>query len=171
METLRPLLNWDNQPGFLPDWHIAGFFNSGLRFNPEPNLFDKKESDLWTVDHLAPLGGVSRALDALTRTDGLSVGWKHYPVNEPVVNKPAFSFNAARAQFTDWEILLKGIDSDRWDKLYYALAMVDSPRDMSARLVFSGWDGCRLWVNGELKHDEHCFHHVIIDQNDRERVV
>lgn len=159
MRTTRPLLTWDRTPGFLCDWHIAGFFNSGLVKDPEPSLFDAKVSTRWNEDHLAPLGGCESIRDVPSDSGELDLGWKLLPLTW----QPEVSFRKAGAEFQDWEQALKGINTDTWEKLYYALALVESPRDMDAELVFSGWDGCRLWVNGELRFNEHSFHHVILD--------
>jgi len=63
MRTRRKLMTWDRMPGWLSDWHIAGWFDSGLQHNPEPNLFDKKVAARWTEDHLAPWGGVEKIAD------------------------------------------------------------------------------------------------------------
>jgi dienelactone hydrolase len=159
MRSKRPLLTWDRTPGFLCDWHIAGFFDSGLVKDPEPSLFDAKISTRWNEDHLAPFGGCESIRDVPPTTEGLDIAWKLLPL----AWQPEATFRKAAAEFQDWEKALEGVNTDAWEKLYYALAIVESPREMDAELVFSGWDGCRLWVNGELRFNEHRFHHVILD--------
>jgi dienelactone hydrolase len=155
--STRPLLTWDRTPGFLCDWHVAGFFDSGLRFNPEPNLFDAKLSDKWRDDHLAPWGGCAGIRDVPNL--GPEIAWDLMPLSWT----PQLSLRKARDEFPDWQKKIHDVNPDAWTKLYYALALVESPAEMQAELFFSGWDGCRLWINGELRFEEHSFHHCIYD--------
>lgn len=155
--TTRPLLTWDRTPGFLCDWHIAGFFDSGLRFNPEPNLFDAKVSDRWLDDHLAPWGGCAGIRDV--PDSGPAIAWDLMPLSWT----PQLSLLNGRDEFPEWQEKLHGVNPDAWTQLYYALALVESPAEMKAELHFSGWDGCRLWINAELCFNEHSFHHCIYD--------
>ncbi|MGH7143202.1 MAG: dienelactone hydrolase family protein [Planctomycetota bacterium] len=156
----RPLLTFDRMPGFLCDWHIAGFLDSGLQPNPGPNLFDQKHATLWKEEHLGRFGGAALVRDVpKLRVEGLPIQWSLLPTDY----EPELSLNRGRELFPAWAEKLNGHDSDRWSKLYFALALVDSPNAGPALLHFSGWDGCRLWINGELKFEEHSYHHVILD--------
>ncbi len=154
----RPLLTWDRTPGFLCDWHLAGFFDSGLQRDPSPNLFDKKISTRWTEDHLAAFGGCV-GIRSVPDSPALACNWELVPLEW----SPRFSLRNARDEFPSLQPQLKDVDPDPWAKLYYTLALVESPADMDAELHFSGWDGCRLWINGEFCFEEHSFHHCIAD--------
>jgi dienelactone hydrolase len=155
--STRPLMNFHGTPGFICDWHIAGFFDSGLQHNPEPNLFDKKKSTKWKDDHLERWGGCKGIQDV--PASGPKINFALFPLNWTAT----MLLRYAREEFPDWEKRLEGIDTDRWNKLYYALGLVQSPQEMDAELIFSGWDGCRLWINGKLSFEEHSYHHVIMD--------
>ncbi|MCW8132946.1 MAG: acetylxylan esterase [Planctomycetota bacterium] len=161
MRKKRKLLTWDRQPGFLCDWHLCGWFDSGLQHNPEPNLFDPKVSDRWTEDHLLPWGGCAQIRDVPKpgKQIGLAADWTLLPL----AGHPTLSLLGLREAFPSWEATMRERDPDAWHKLYYALAVVESPAEHDAALVFSGWDGCRLWVNGALAFEEHSYHHPIVD--------
>jgi len=159
MRSRRKLMTWDRVPGWICDWHIAGWFDSGLQHNPAPNLFGQKNSTRWTEDHLAKWGGVAKLQDVPKNTSELAAPFVLYPLTL----SPILELKRAPAEFPDWETRLKDINSDLWDKLYYAFALVDSPEEGDAVLHFSGWDGGRLWINGELKFEEHSYHHIIPD--------
>ncbi|MBI3827934.1 MAG: hypothetical protein HY291_00350 [Planctomycetes bacterium] len=161
MRKKRKLMTWDRTPGFLCDWHMCGWFDSGLQHNPEPNLFDKKVSLRWAEDHLAPWGGCANIRDVPKpgKVDGLAADWTLVPLSWD----PRLSLLRARSEYPAWEPRLKDLHPDAWHKLYYVLAVVEAPRALAAALVFSGWDGCRLWVNGVQKFEEHSYHHVIVD--------
>lgn len=157
----RNLLTWDRQPGFLCDWHVCGWFDAGLQHNPAPHLFDKKISLRWAEDHLAPWGGCEKLRDVPKpgKVPGLAADWTLVSL----AWDPRLSLLRAREEYPAWEPRLKDLHPDAWHKLYFALAVVEAPRALDAALVFSGWDGCRLWVNGALKFEEHSYHHVIVD--------
>ena len=156
----RPLMTWDRTPGFLCDWHLAGFFESGLRYNDNPSLFDAKISDRWKEDHLAPWGGCEKIRHVPAATGkGAAVEWQLLPLSW----SPQLSLRKSREEYENWNERCKDADPDLWLKLYYALALVESPHDCQAELLFSGWDGCRLWINGKMSFDEHSFHHCIYD--------
>ncbi len=164
MESSRPLLVWDGTPGILCDWHLIGPFDSGLQFNPNPNLFDLKVSKRWAEDHLAPWGGCAQVFDASTSVEFEKQDSPEWTGDlAPLSLNPALSLNQLKADYPSWESKLQDKNSDQWKSLYYALAVVVSPRPMACELLFSGWDGCRLWVNGALSFEEHRFHHAIID--------
>lgn len=163
MRKQRKLLTFDRQPGFLCDWHICGWFDAGLQHNPAPSLFDKKNSLRWAEDHLAPWGGCAGIKDVpppapLPQWER-GVEW----ALAPLTWHPILSLLSLRKDFLAWENPLQDLHPDSWHKLWYALAVVKSPRRMEAELCFSGWDGCRLWINGALSFEEHSYHHVIVD--------
>jgi dienelactone hydrolase len=144
----------------MRDWHIAGFFDSDIAVDPHARLFQKKISDAWVRDHLAPWGGCEKAPSALEMPcESLAAAWDLAPLD----THPILSLRRAAEEFPEWEARMRGLDPDSWSKLYYALALVESPRELEAELLFSGWDGCRLWVNGRLVFEEHSYHHVILD--------
>lgn len=161
MSRKRGLLTCDRQPGFLCDWHVCGWFDAELEHNPAPHLFDKKISLRWTDDHLAPWGGCGKLRDVPKpgKVPGLAADWTLVSL----AWDPRLSLLRARDEYPAWEPRLKDLHPDTWHKLYYALAVIEAPRVLDAALVFSGWDGCRLWVNGALKFEEHSYHHVIVD--------
>lgn len=135
--------------GFINFWHLTGPVDSGLVFNLSPNLFDDK------------IFGHGKDDPPEVWRDGC-VPWNRTPL--PLRRHPVLSLRRAAVEFPLWDELTKDIDTDSWDKSYHALAVIESPRESRARLWFSGWDGCCLWINGELLHDRHRYHHVIIDQ-------
>lgn len=156
----RPLLTFERMPGFLCDWHIAGFLDSGLQHNPSPNLFDQKHSLQWKEELLGRFGGAATVRDVpKAKVEGLPVQWDLIPLDY----EPQMSLTRARDLFPAWADRLQDQHPDNWHKLYFALALIDSPNAGNAVLHFSGWDGCRLWINGELKFEEHSYHHVILD--------
>src|SRR6185295_5656194 len=108
---------------------------------------------------LAALGGAAKIQDVPRAGNGTEPAWGLIPVGW----HPALSLKRAREDYPIWETNLKGLNPDGWSKLYYALSMVESPVEQDAVLWFSGWDGCRLWVNGQLAFEEHSYHHAILD--------
>ncbi|GMV83953.1 MAG: hypothetical protein AMXMBFR7_51370 [Planctomycetota bacterium] len=160
MRKTRPLLKWDRVPGFLCDWHLAGLFDPGLQHNPAPDLFQKKISLRWSEDHLQPWGGSGAIADVPAhKAGGVDWEWSLLPLNWT----PELSLLRSRDDFPAWAERMNGRNPHTWDRAYFALAVVESPEDADAELWFSGWDGCRLWINGQLSFDEHSYHHVIWD--------
>jgi dienelactone hydrolase len=164
----RPLLKWDNVGGFLCDWHLAGPFDAGLAVNAGAYLFEPKSSEAWTRDHLSPWGGCAciRGVPAAAWRGGARPRWTWQVL--PLDWYPELLLREAALHYPAWKERLAGVNTDRWDKLYYALALVESPATAPAELVFCGWDGCRLWVNGRPAFEEHSYHHAVFD---KERVA
>lgn len=154
-----PLMRYDRVDGFLCDWHIAGPFDSGLTVDPNVVRFQQKLSSHWEEDHLAPWGGCQGISVPLQPLPGLAWNWDLLPVT----CRPKLSLKTGAQEFPAWQERMKGLDPDAWSKLYYAMAVVDSPVESEAELVFGGWDGCRLWINGQARFDEHSYHHVVYD--------
>ena len=157
--STRPLMPMDDVGGFLCDWHLAGPFEAGLQFDANPHLWQKKLATAWTKDHLAPWGGAAGVVGAPPAMHGLRWNWDLLPLTW----RAKLSLRTGAQEFPAWAPRLDGLDPDAWTQLYYALAVVESPRAMDARLVFSGWDGCRLWINGQHRFDEYSYHHIVID--------
>ncbi|HYF48039.1 MAG TPA: hypothetical protein VEJ63_01440 [Planctomycetota bacterium] len=162
MRARRKLMTWDRVPGWFCDWHIAGWFDSGLQHNPEPNLFDKKKATRYTEDHLAPWGGVAKITDVPKQTGAAPQIDAPFALL-PLTLSPIMSLNSAALEYPDWKKRLGDHNTDTWPKLWYALALVDSPEAQDATLHFSGWDGCRLWINGALSFEEYSYHHIVPD--------
>ncbi len=153
-------MEWNGAGGFLRDWHIAGFFEGDLPVNPHAYLFQEKRSAAWERDHLATWGGCGDICGIpRRRPEGIAAAWDLIPLEY----RPIMSLRDAAEEFPEWEARMKGLDPDKWSMLYYALAVVYSPCALDAELLFSGWDGCRLWVNGRFVFEEHSYHHVILD--------
>ncbi len=157
--TYRPLMQYEGVDGFLCDWHLAGPFESGLAVNPNVCLFQKKVATEWERDHLAPWGGCANVSAPPPNLAGVAWNWERLPA----VCWAKLSLVLGAQEFSAWAGRMEGLDPNGWSKLYYALAIVDSPADADAQLVFSGWDGCRLWINGQTLFNEHSYHHVIYD--------
>jgi hypothetical protein len=51
----------------------------------------------------------------------------------------------------------------------YALAVIDAPNDMATELLIGSDDGVKVWLNGELVHNNHAHRGLTLDQ-DRVRV-
>lgn len=157
------LISWAGKSGFITQWHICGPFESKLIKNLEPNLFDKKESELWQYDHLQPIGGVEKIFDILGKNyKEIACDWK-WEFVQPLYT-PELKLNDLKEYYPEWQEKLKEIDTNRWSKLYYALAIIESPEDKKIRMNFCGWDGCRLWVNGKFCFEEHSYHKCIYEK-------
>lgn len=156
-----PLNSWEQTDGWIYHWLIAGFFPSGLVPNPDPDLFEQKVATRWTEDFLGPWGGEANLVvpPAPCRAGQEGEWW---PVS--LVHGPRLLLKELRRRYADLDDRLGPLDSDGWNLLWYACAVVESDRDMECVLNFCGWDGCRLRVNGELVFDEHSYHHVILEK-------
>jgi hypothetical protein len=51
----------------------------------------------------------------------------------------------------------------------YALAVIDAPNEMATELLIGSDDGVKVWLNGELVHNNHAHRGLTLDQ-DRVRV-
>lgn len=157
------LLTWAGKSGFITQWHVCGPFESGYERNPAPNLFDKKVSSLWQTDHLKAIGGVEQIFDLTNdKFKAIESEWK-WEFVQPLYS-PELKLNDLREFYPEWEKKLKEINTNQWSKLYYALAILESPMDQKVKLKFCGWDGCRLWVNGQFCFEEHSFHKCIYEK-------
>lgn len=163
LET-APLMTWDDSGGWISNWLISGFFPAGLRHKPDPDLFEGKTSDGWTRDLLKPWGGEC-GLGLPPKAVGSRPAAPWLPVS--LVGGPTLRLKDARRRHADLDRALGHADSDSWGCLWYALAAVESDRDAEVLLRFCGWDGCRLFVNGKLAFDEHSYHHIILDKEER----
>ena len=157
--SYRSLMRLDNVGGFLCDWHLAGPFDSDIAVDWNAYAWQPKTSKTWQEDHLARWGGCEAIRGIPSPTAGLRWNWDLLPMNWPA----KLSLQTGAQEYPRWAELTDGLDPNCWMKLYYALAVVESPREMDAHLHFSGWDGCRLWTNGHRVFDEHSYHHVVID--------
>jgi hypothetical protein len=155
----KNLTTWDGGRGWIYHWVICGLFDSGLRWKGNPRLFEEKLSDQWATDLLASWGGEAgiRALPA--NTGKAAVEW--LPVS--ALFGPKLLLTELRERYEALDKAMGELNPDSWHKLFYALALIESDRDTTATLRFSGWDGCRLWVNGQFLFEEHSYHHVIVD--------
>jgi len=154
-----PLRTWEGLDGWVDRWSILGFFPSGLVTNPDPDLFEAKRATRWGEDFLAPWGGEGGLGEPLGAA-GQAESW--LPVD--LAYGPKLLLKEARHRLPELDRRLGTLDSDRWERLWYACAVVDCDRDCEAVLHFCGWDGCRLFVNGELLFEEHAYHHVILEK-------
>ncbi|MFH1709136.1 MAG: hypothetical protein ABIF71_14625 [Planctomycetota bacterium] len=155
----QKLVTWDGAEGWIYNWFICGFFDSGLQWNPNPHLFQSKPADAWTADLLKSWGGEASIHGVPIPAGGASVEW--LPVS--LLYGPKFSLLDLRTRYAALDKAMGDLHPDPWRKCYYALALIESDRDTTAMLHFSGWDGCRLWVNGTWLFDEHSYHHIILD--------
>ena|GEM_PF-2496729 len=158
-----PLVSWDHAGGWISHWLISGFFPAGLRHNPDPNLFEGKKSACWTKDLLKRWGGEG-GLELPPRASGSRGAAPWLPVS--LVYGPKLHLKEVRRRHPAVDNALGDADSDSWNCLWYALAAVESDADTDVLIRFCGWDGCRLFVNGELVFDEHSYHHIIIDKEE-----
>ena len=157
------LMDWGGKSGFITQWHICGPFEAGLEKNPAPNLFDKKTSAFWQKDHLDSIGGVEKIFDITNdKYKDIQCDWKWELVQPLYV--PELKLNDLREFYPEWEEKLKDINTNQWSKLYYAMAIIESPQETNATLHFCGWDGCRLWINGKFYFEEHSFHKCIYEK-------
>jgi hypothetical protein len=162
-EGTAPLVSWDHAEGWISHWLISSFFPAGLRHNPDPNLFEGKQSAGWTRDLLKRWGGEGGpGLPPKARGSRGAAPW--LPVS--LAYGPKLHLKEVRRRHTAVDTALGDADSDSWNCLWYALAAVESDRDTDVLIRFCGWDGCRLFVNGELVFDEHSYHHIIIDKEE-----
>jgi dienelactone hydrolase len=157
--SYRPLMHMDDVGGFLCDWHLAGPFDSDIGVDWDAYALQPKPSPAWLTDHLAPWGGCAGVTGVPAPTQGLRWNWDLLPLTW----RARLSLQTGAQEFPRWAELMEGLDPNRWMKLYYAMAIVESPREMEAELVFCGWDGCKLWINGRQVFDEHSYHHIVID--------
>ena len=157
------LKSWGGLSGFITQWHICGPFEAGLEKNPSPNLFDKKHSSSWQTDHLKSIGGVEKIFD-ISNYDyqKIECDWKWEFVQPLYV--PDLKLHDLNEYYPEWELKLKEVNTNQWSKLYYAMAIIESPEEIFVKLKFCGWDGCRLWVNGKFLFEEHSFHKSIYEK-------
>lgn len=157
------LSSWDNSEGWITNWLVSGFFPSGLRHNPDPCLFERKQSANWTRDQLKRWGGEGGlGLPPMARGSRSAAPW--LPVS--LLHGPKLRLKEVRRRHPALDKALGDADSNAWECLWYALAAVESDCDRDVLLRFCGWDGCRLFVNGELMFDEHSYHHIILDKEE-----
>lgn len=161
--TPLPLRTWEGLDGWVDRWSILGFFPSGLVANPDPDLFEAKRATRWDEDFLAPWGGEGGLGEPLGDA-GRAESW----LAVDLAYGPQLLLKEARRRLPELDRRLGALDSDRWERLWYACAVVESDRDCEAVLRFCGWDGCRLFVNGERLFEERSYHHVILE---KERVA
>lgn len=173
--SMRPLMNLDNVGGFLCDWHLLGPFDGAEMVDANARLWQVKKGDGYGRDHLAAWGGCAGIDTMIASGEGLvdcpqGTASSQEPVPFwkwdllPLECRPVMKLATARQEYPAWQTALEGLDPDCWDKLYYALAVVESPRACEAKLVFCGQDGCRVWINGQSVFEERSYHHVIIDK-------
>jgi hypothetical protein len=150
------LATYETAPGFILDWHVAGFFPGGTIGGKEPDLFDPKQSRHWTTDHLRPWGGEEAVTD-LPEPRGLAeIEW--LPLRAPA-DYPKLWLDRFRSACPE----LESAWPEHWDHQWYALALVETDRPAPAELRVTGQDGCRAWFNGRLVVDEHSWHKLPFD--------
>jgi dienelactone hydrolase len=153
-----PLLTWEQTSGWIDRWTILGFFPSGLVADPDPDLFGPKRATRFAEDFLEPWGGESNC--ALPNGGDGAEGWQ--PV--ALVYGPKLLLSEARRRYPALDRRLGALDSNHWDRLWYACAVIESDRDIEAVLHFCAWDGCRLFVNGLLVFEERSYHHIVLEK-------
>jgi hypothetical protein len=154
----HPLGRYEKASGFIRDWNITGFFPNATRHNPAPNLFDAKESDFWTRDYLAPLGGES-SIRQLPAPEGIAaLEW--LPVSLRGEN-PKFFLQDYLLSHPELAAAFPG--EPAWNHQWYALALIDNDTPQDAEIRLCGQDGCRVWWNGRFVLDEHSWHKLAFD--------
>jgi len=156
-------MEWAGKTGFINDWYLCGPFESGLEKNPNPDLFDLKNSLYWEKDEFTSIGGVEHVFEKVDLGKyKLECDWQWEYA--PCLFYPELQLSSLKEYFPDWESKLKDVNTSQWTKKYYALSLIESSADMDVTLKFCGWDGCRLWVNGKLSFEDHSFHHSIYEK-------
>jgi len=156
----RPLMTWDRATGFIPVWHICGFFPAGVVQESPPNLFDPKFSRHWNTDWLAPWGGSEKITDIPPRLGKADIEW--HAVH--LWAGPKLSLELARMDDDLLDAALKKAEADPEGFQWYALAVLESDADQDALLKFCAHDGCFLWFNGRQIFERHAWHRTIIDK-------
>ncbi len=152
------LTTYEVASGFILDWLVTGFFPNGTIGGEAPDLYEQKRSRFWTKDYLAAYGGES-AVRGFLKPKGIApLEW--LPLRAPD-DYPKLDLNRFRRAYPE----LCAAFPDRWDHLWYALAVIESDADQQAELRLSGHDGCRLWWNGQLCFEEHSWHKTVFDLN------
>jgi len=150
------LATYEGATGFIRDWMVTGFFPNGTIGGRAPNLFDAKRSRRWKKDCLRALGGEA-AVRRIPKACGLApVEW--LPLQAPAQD-PRLFLDRFRRAYPE----LDAAWPDRWDHLWYALAVLDCDAAQEAEIRLCGHDGCRLWWNGRLSFEEHSWHKLVFD--------
>ena len=153
----RELFSWDGADGWIGEWLICGFFENGLVPDDAPNLMDRKVSKNWEADELGAWGGESEIKEIPEKTGKVDVEW--LPVS--LAYGPKLDLGEIRERYLEIDSNMEGMKPETWDKSWYALAVLEAKEDTDAALKFCGWDGCRLFINGELLFEDHSWHKAI----------
>jgi len=162
----KHLVTWEGAGGWIYHWFICGFFEAGLRHDPSPSLFDEKRADNWTVDLLGPWGGETGVRHVPSPAGESTACLEWLPVSQ--VFGPRLSLSELRTRYEEVDAALGDLDprDSRWNRIWYALALIEAEEETPVTVRFCGWDGCRLLVNGSPVFDEHSYHHVILDKEE-----
>ena len=150
------LATYEGAAGFILDWLVTGFFRNGTIGGAAPDLYEEKASRLWRKDYLKACGG-EPAIRGISKPRGVAeVEW--LPLRAPA-EYPKLHLQHHFRAYPE----LRDAFPERWDHLWYALAVIESDTEQEAEIRFCGHDGCRLWWNGRFLFEEHSWHKLVFD--------
>jgi len=158
-----PLLSMAGKPGFVTAWYVLGPFKSGCTDGEDVTFLSPKHTRYWDLDLCGEKTCRPRA-GKTVKAQGLSRNWQAVvtPYFQWLEPERIHSLDPAKkewlwkeAKFKWWEAL---------DSISYAAAYIYSESAREALAHAGGWDGYKLWFNGEFLGQEHSWHHQILDQ-------
>ena len=152
------------KPGFVTAWYLLGPFMSGCTDGADITFLSPKhtkywESDLFGEENCRPRAGKKVKAQGLTR-EWQAVVTPYFQwleterIHQLDPEKKAWLWKETK--FKWWEAL---------DSISYAAAYIYSDAEREVLAYAGGWDGYRLWLNGDFIGEEHTWHHQILDQN------
>lgn len=154
--TRHPLVTHDGASGFIVDWMVTGFFPNGTLDAAAADLYEPKRSQHWNHDYLSAYGGAAKVRGIPAAKGIAAVEW--LPLRAPEDYPKLILLNHRRTCAE-----LDAAFPSQWDHQWYALAVLESRLNAAAELRITGHDGCQVWFNGVLIHEDHSWHKLPYD--------
>jgi hypothetical protein len=122
--------NWEDAPGFIVDWLIAGTF---------PNPGDRPDNKGFNTDYLQAYGGEAGYMPTngaeVKDPNGVIVKWQQFRSGDALIN------------FFDIPFLK--LEQGQEDILCYCACWLESDADKDVEIRVGSDDGYKLWLNGK----------------------
>lgn len=135
------------QGDFLNEWLICGPF-SNVQTGPKTIRHHEGNCSGWDKDYLTPIGGEAAAFPKFTAA-------KTYPEGDPAV------WRLLKADYD--KISLLEAFSQNEDVVAYAFATIEAPTSRPVTFSVGSNDGIKIFLNGELVHENHRGRVVVAD--------